>query len=145
MNEMTSPAANETVRVLGGIEFTHGQVHGVVDDFYTRIQSDPVLSVPFRSVHDWPEHIARLTHFWWTRFGGDSYMDVTYDPVTKHFAAGFNKEFLDRWLSLFHATFESHLNPRQIEFWTLLSTQMGMGLHNRNEFYRRQQEGKTSS
>lgn len=123
-----------------GIVFSHDDIANVVDDFYTRVQLDPVLSVPFNSVHDWPEHVRRLTHFWWIRLGGKPYMFSDYNPVPKHYFAGFNAELLHRWLQLFHATLQHHLNNEQYELWKDLSTQMGQGLSLRNELFRREHE-----
>ena len=86
-NKELIPSGNETVNV-SGVLFSHNDLFCVVDDFYTRIQNDPILQVPFKSVENWPEHIQRLTHFWWVRFGGNPYLYVSYNPVEKHFAAG---------------------------------------------------------
>ncbi len=124
-----------------GITFTLKDITTVVDDFYGRVQRDPALSVPFQSVHDWPEHIRRLSHFWWIRLGGKPYMFSDYNPVPKHYFAGFNEELLKRWLELFHATLQQHLNSEQIALWKELSEQMGQGLSLRNEMFRKHHEG----
>ncbi len=121
--------------VVNRIAFAHGEIFRVVDDFYTRIQNDPVLQIPFRSVGDWPEHIERLTHFWWVRFGGRPYLFNHYNPVMKHFFAGFNRELLARWLAIFHDTLKTHLQPEQAELWALVSSRMGESLALRNELY----------
>ncbi len=129
-----------------GVAFHHEDIRRVVETFYRRVEHDPVLKVPFRSVHDWPEHIERLTHFWWIKFGGKPYMFGHYNPVLKHYHAGFNEAFLARWLGLFHEVLREHLNPEQCELWTLISTQMGRGLAVKNEWYRQMVEsGKVSS
>lgn len=132
---------NSTVNV-GGVEFSHQEINQVVDTFYTRVQKDPLLSVPFQSVHDWPEHIERLTHFWWIRFGGKPYMFTHYNPVAKHFYAGFNAEFLARWLSLFHEVLYEKLKPEQAKLWQEISIQMGKGLSIRNEMLRKAVESQ---
>lgn len=126
---------------LNGVEFTHGDLRKVVDDFYTRIQQDPLLEVPFRSVHDWPEHIVRLTHFWWIRFGGRPYLFSEYNPVLKHYFAGFNSTLLERWLGLFRDTLKDHLNSRQAELWSLIVGKMGESLSFRNELLKAEYEG----
>jgi len=125
---------------VNGIEFTHADIARVVDTFYYRVQKDPLLQVPFQSVHDWPEHIARLTHFWWIKFGGKPYMFSQYNPVVKHFFAGFNEELLARWLMLFHQVLQEQLSPEQAELWALVSKRMGQGLSVKNELFRRAQE-----
>src|SRR5690606_3202739 len=114
--DLKKPSPDESI-TINGVLFTHENIFNVVDDFYTRIQKDELLSVPFQSVHDWPEHIERLTHFWWIRFGGRIYLFSDYNPVLKHFFAGFNEELLARWLMLFHDTFKEHLNEEQQTLW----------------------------
>lgn len=120
---------------LNETEFKLEEIHRVVEAFYYKVQEDPLLKVPFQSVHDWPEHIQRLTHFWWLRFGGKPYMFTHYSPVAKHFFAGFNEVLLERWLKLFHETMQQKLNPNQCKAWTDLSQKMGQGLLIRNKMY----------
>ncbi|MCO5113923.1 MAG: group III truncated hemoglobin [Bdellovibrionaceae bacterium] len=128
----------QTSILVYGVAFTHLEIFQVIDDFYTRIQQDPILSVPFQSVHDWPHHIERLTHFWWIRFGGKPYLFSDYNPVLKHFFAGFNDMLLQRWLGLFHATIDEHLDPEQAELWKNVSSRMGQALSMKNEMYKQQ-------
>ena len=139
-NDKSAPA-HQMVSV-NGVDFSHAEILAVIDDFYTKIQHDPILQVPFRSVADWPEHIQRLTHFWWIRFGGDPYLFNQYNPVAKHFFAGFNRELLTRWLSIFHETLQTHLMPDQAELWKLISERMGEALFVKNEFFRREYESR---
>ncbi|MCM2282424.1 MAG: group III truncated hemoglobin [Bdellovibrionaceae bacterium] len=115
------------------IRFDHRDIFALVDRFYTAVQSDPELRVPFASVEDWPEHIERLTHFWWVRFGGESYLDTNYNPIGKHFENGFTRPLLARWLSLFRETAESALKPEQAQFWCALTERMGEFLAHRND------------
>lgn len=124
--------SERTVNV-SGVVFAHKDIHRVVDDFYHRIQCDSVLQVPFRTVEDWPEHIQKLTHFWWIRFGGEPYLLYNYNPVAKHFLAGFNREFLTRWLFIFYETLQKHLTPEQATLWKSMSGRMGEALFMRNE------------
>lgn len=136
-DKKTFPEDSEIVSP-GNVPFSHGDIRRVIDDFYTRIQSDPLLKVPFQSVHDWPEHIDRLTHFWWIRFGGRPYLFTHYNPVAKHFHAGFNEEFLSRWLELFDQTLQEHLTDRQRGLWKIVSERMGRSLTMKNELFKRE-------
>lgn len=144
MTTKNAPKSSEEVFV-NGVSFTHGEMFVVVDDFYTRVQSDPLLKVPFQSVHDWPEHIERITHFWWARFGGKPYMFTEYNPVVKHFFAGFNATFLARWLELFHETLQRHLNQDQVNLWTMITQRMGQGLSMKNEYFRQHYERENNT
>lgn len=141
MSRHEIPQNSATIQIEG-ITFTFENIQSVVEDFYTQIQFDPGLEVPFRSVHDWPEHINRLTHFWWIRFGGRPYLLDRYNPVLKHFLAGFNDELLSRWLSLFRTTLEKILSREQSMLWSEFAESMGASLSARNESYRRVYESK---
>lgn len=140
MQPPSPPAPTDAVRV-NGVTFTHADLHRVVDLFYARVQEDPVLRVPFLSVHDWPEHVSRLTHFWWIRFGGEPYQWSLYNPVAKHFHAGFNAELLARWLELFRRTLHECLDPEPAALWSAIAGRMGEALSAKNEAYRRQHDG----
>ncbi len=119
--------------VLRGIPFTWDDIHSVVDAFYHQVQLDHMLRIPFQSVDDWPHHIERLTHFWWIRFGGRPYMDVSYDPVGKHFETGFNEHFLERWLELFRSTLRKELKKEQADLWDEFAQNIGVALTRNNE------------
>lgn len=121
---------------VNGVIFTHKDIETVVDTFYYKVQEDPILKVPFQSVHNWPEHIERLTHFWWTRFGGEPYMTAEYNPILKHYHAGFNDVLLERWLGLFHVVLKENLSEEQYRLWALISQRMGQGLARNNELYK---------
>lgn len=130
--QFVKPAPIDFV-VLNHIRFSHADIFKVIDLFYKKVAEDSVLQIPFASVRNWPEHIERLTHFWWTRFGGRPYLSITYNPVQKHFEAGFSKYFLDHWLGLFHTTLQQCLTVDQSELWKNISIRMGESLHFRNE------------
>lgn len=138
---MDFPHPTESVTV-GSVEFSFQDINTVIDLFYEKVQHDPLLSVPFRSVHDWPHHVVRLTHFWWTRFGGSAYLQASYNPVEKHFSAGFNDDFLAHWLRLFQETLEQNLKREQADLWTLISQRMGGALSIKNEMYKEAMEEK---
>jgi hemoglobin len=138
----SSVPADEDFVGAGPLRLSFADIRGVVDEFYARVRLDPLLSVPFSSVHDWPYHLDRLTHFWWLRFGGRPYLAETYDPVTKHFEAGFNQVFLKQWLSLFHEVLKEKLTEDQAQNWMELSSRMGTALSHKNELYRQMAAGR---
>lgn len=135
---MAKPSDSDSARNLdlNGVIFSHGDIRAVVERFYALVEVDPLLGAPFSSVTDWPHHIERLTHFWWVRFGGEPYIDTMYDPVGKHYAAGFNRVFLTRWLELFDETVAKTLKPDQAEIWSKVAHRMGEALTMKNEFYK---------
>ena len=89
------------------------------------VQRDPMLSVPFSSVQNWSFHIERLTNFWWWRLGGEPYLTEHYNPIMKHFHAGFNADFLKHWLELFDSALGKNLSDEQQATWKELADQMG--------------------
>lgn len=125
---------------FGGVDFSHDDLFTVVDAFYNQVAVDPILKEPFKSVHDWPEHIERLTHFWWIRLGGEPYMFTHYNPIAKHYHAGFNRHFLTRWLELFHQVIDEKLNQEQAQVWKNLSQHMGEFLFKKNELFKTNEE-----
>ncbi|MCO6441848.1 MAG: group III truncated hemoglobin [Nitrococcus mobilis] len=106
----------------------HETVCRVVDDFYGRVQSHPTLAEPFKRVKDWPEHIARLSHFWWITMGGERYRNDQYHVIAKHMPIGVTDALVDDWLALFHTTLEDHLTPEQTEFWYGYAEQLGQSI-----------------
>lgn len=139
---MENKASGESFVDINGVGINHEKIFNVVNSFYQKVEKDNLLKIPFQSVHDWPEHIERLTHFWWLRFGGKPYMFSHYNPVTKHYFAGFNKTLLEHWLHLFHKTLDEELTPEQAASWKEVSQQMGKALNFRNDIYKKQHEGK---
>lgn len=144
MSMANVPRKNELIEV-NGVLFSYMDIFSVINDFYGRIQTDPILQAAFKSVEDWPEHIKNITHFWWVKFGGCAYMFNQYNPVPKHFFAGFNRDLLNRWLFIFHQTLNTHLTQEQVVLWTVISTRMGEGLAIKNDHYKLMYESKNGS
>jgi hemoglobin len=128
--------------IVNGISFSKADIQKTVESFYAQVANDPLLKVPFSSVQNWAVHLERMTHFWWVRFGGVPYRSYSYSPVEKHFLAGFNEEFLARWLELFRETLTANLRTEQSEFWGPLAGRMGQSLSMRNDLLRREHELK---
>ena len=89
----------------------------VVDDFYDRIQNHPTLSKPFSIVTHWKEHKEKIAEFWWVVLGGIPNSPYKYDPVNKHFAAGFTQELLEDWKALFFEVLSQHLPLNLAQAW----------------------------
>ena len=104
------------------------RIYQVVDAFYSRIQTHPTLAVPFSGVRDWPHHKERLTYFWWVVLGGARTQQEHYEPIPKHFAAGFSPALLADWLTLFAAAIEEHVPAALAAAWLELARKIGSGL-----------------
>ncbi|MGE3684647.1 MAG: group III truncated hemoglobin [Bdellovibrionales bacterium] len=127
------PKDNDFLEVA---EFSFGEVREVVSGFYSKVAVDPLLKKPFASVDNWSHHIERLTHFWWVRLGGKPYLQTRYNPVKKHFLAGFDQNLLKQWLTLFESTLNKSLAPDKARLWLNIANSMGSALTLKNELYR---------
>lgn len=112
-----------------------GRIQAVVDDFYARIQHHPTLAAPFDIVEDWPEHKARLSHFWWVSLGGAPYRDDRYRVAEKHLPAGLTDALVDDWLVLFRQVLSEHLPEELAAYWYSRAENMGRSLRLMSEFH----------
>lgn len=110
-------------------------IHRVVDRFYRQIQTHPTLAGPFSNVENWPHHKERLTYFWWVVLGGARTRQEFYDPVGKHFNAGFTPDLLADWMTLFRTTVEQHAPAPLAAAWTEAAGKIGDGLVLANAAY----------
>ncbi|WP_435021706.1 group III truncated hemoglobin [Tundrisphaera sp. TA3] len=80
------------------------QIRRVVEAFYRRAAQDDRLGPVFASrIHNWGEHLAKMTDFWSAallrtgRYSGN--------PLERHRAIeGLDAAHFDRWLALFEST-----------------------------------------
>lgn len=108
-------------------------VNLVVDDFYNQVQTHPTLSKPFSIVEDWDTHKEKIADFWWVVLGGLPNSSYKYDPVTKHFSAGFTRELLEDWKALFFNVLSEHLAPELVQAWQARVELIGDNLSKQND------------
>lgn len=106
----------------------HDKVAAVVERFYAEVRRHPTLSVPFQRVHDWPAHLAHLTHFWWVTLGGERYLDYRYNVPERHGEAGFTPALLADWLALFRRTLDDALPQPLADAWMARAERIGQSL-----------------
>lgn len=135
MNEQKKPLSTDTV-TLNKVTFSHQDIFNVGDHFYGQLMQQNSSSEVSISAHDKTEHVDRLTQFWWVRFGGKPYLFSDYNPVAKHFFAGFNQQVLTNWLEIFHHALKDHLTDSQAHVWSNIAIKMGQMLMAKNEFFR---------
>jgi len=126
------------VIAINGVAFSFADIERVVDYFYRALAADEILKVPFSTVLDWNHHIELMTNFWWIKFGGKLEVRYPYNPIPKHFQAGFNDELLARWLGLFYKTLDNTLSVQQRDAWYLISESIGHTLTLKNELFKAQ-------
>jgi len=108
-------------------------VDKVVDDFYNRIQIHPTLSEPFSIVGHWDEHKEKISQFWWVALGGNPSNSYSYDPVGKHFTAGFTQNLLNDWKTLFFEVLTTHLTLELAYEWQKRVEMIGENLLRQND------------
>ena len=90
-------------------------IRKLVDDFYDRIRSDPLLAPIFASrVTDWPAHLGTMYDFW----SGVALMSGRYKgkPVLKHAPMTLGKTDFAPWLHLFRESADAVCTPAAAEF-----------------------------
>lgn len=116
---------------------TREQIAQVMDDFYEQVQQHPELSPAFQVVEDWPQHKAKLTHYWWMALGGEPYMKYTYDIGQKHRQAGYTSELLNtHWMPLFEQTVRAHIAPESADIWLNQAHKIGSRLSLIDDYWR---------
>jgi hemoglobin len=83
---------------------TDAMIRGLVDAFYAKVRADAVLGPIFEAkIHDWEEHLAKLTDFW----SSIVLMSGRYKgrPMPVHAAIPeISDDHFVRWLKLFGDT-----------------------------------------
>lgn len=84
---------------------TETQLAQLVDTFYAKVRTDEQLGALFNAaIHDWPEHLGKLTAFWSSvMLGSGRYKGSPMAAHLKH-AAEIRPEMFDRWLALWSET-----------------------------------------
>ncbi len=89
------------------------QLATLVDRFYAKVRADNVLGPVFNgAVHDWPEHLEKLSAFW------SSVMLTTGrykgNPMAVHMKqkAAIQPSMFGRWLELWRETARENLDER---------------------------------
>ena len=82
---------------------TEPMIRGLVDAFNAKVRADAVLGPVFNArIHDWDEHLAKLTDFW----SSIVMMSGRYKgrPLPVHAAPEISDAHFGRWLALFAET-----------------------------------------
>lgn len=105
---MTSPRERTLHPSARGL--AEADIARLVDRFYAKVRADAELGPVFAAaVHDWPEHLERLTDFWCSvvlaagRYKGN--------PFGAHLRLPIREEHFETWLGLWRRTTEEELAP----------------------------------
>ncbi len=93
---------------------TRDDIARLVDVFYDRIQTDPILGPVFNpAVHDWPAHKATLVQFWASvALGSREYRG---NPMAAHRPHPILDEHFGHWLALWRQTAHEVMDDAQAE------------------------------
>ena len=84
---------------------TRADIEKLVDDFYGKVQNDPLLGPVFSHV-DWPHHLPVMYNFWSSMLLGDQ--SYRGNPVQKHLPLPIEGKHFSQWLKLFTETVDEN-------------------------------------
>lgn len=89
---------------------SEAQLRLLVRAFYAEALKDPLIGPVFaRNVADWDHHFDIVQNFWSRALLGTT--RYTGSPFTPHLSLNLKPELFDRWIELFKAMAERHLQP----------------------------------
>ena len=91
---------------------TREDIKLLVDRFYDKVQSDPLLGPVFSHV-DWPHHLPTMYNFWSSMLLGDQ--SYRGNPFQKHLPLAIDGQHFDQWLKLFTETVDHHFSGEKAE------------------------------
>lgn len=91
---------------------TREDIQLLVDEFYGKVQKDPLLGPVFAHV-DWPHHLPTMYNFWSSMLLGDQ--SYRGNPLQKHIPLAIEGDHFDQWLKLFHETVDANFSGEKAE------------------------------
>lgn len=108
----------------------------LVDNFYTKVRTDALLSKIFDDVIQdrWPIHLEKMYRFWQTVL----LEEHTYhgSPFVPHAKLPVHKEHFGRWIDLFFATIDESFSGNKAEEAKWRAEKMAEMFHYKIEYYR---------
>ncbi|MGE4430439.1 MAG: group III truncated hemoglobin [Sphingobium sp.] len=90
---------------MGRLQMDDEGLRHLVDVFYARIRADEQLGPIFNdAVHDWPDHLEKLTAFWSSVMLGSGRYKGQPVPAHKKHQSRITPALFDRWLALWART-----------------------------------------
>ena len=87
-------------------------LRALVEEFYRRVRADAELGPIFNdAIHDWPEHLGRLTDFWHSVMLTSGRYKGQPVPVHMKHRSRISPELFQRWLALWAATTDELMTP----------------------------------
>lgn len=97
---------------MAGLQIDDAGVKTLVDKFYERVRADPELGPVFNdAIHDWPDHLSRLTDFWHSVMLTSGRYKGQPVPVHMKHRERITPELFGRWLALWATTTNELMEP----------------------------------
>ena len=97
---------------MAGLQMDDAGLRTLVDNFYARVRADAELGPVFNdAVHDWPEHLERLTDFWHSVMLTSGRYKGQPVPVHMKHKDRITPELFQRWLGLWAETTGELMQP----------------------------------
>jgi hemoglobin len=91
---------------------TRQDIQILVDRFYEKVKSDPLLSPVFAHL-DWPKHLPVMYDFWSSILLGDN--SYQGNPFQKHIPLPITANHFSQWLLLFRKTVDENFSGEKAE------------------------------
>ena len=96
--------------------------------FYADVRQQRDIGPIFLAqIHNWPEHIAKITEFWSRVTGGPS--NYSGDVPGQHLPLELSRTHFDRWLELWDFNCQRHLRPIEAAEMSALAHSIGRRLN----------------
>ena len=109
-------------------ELNEKNINKIVKLFYAKVRKHKDLAPIFNNaIHDWPEHLDKLTLFWKDRMLGTR--EFVGHPPKAHLALPpFDTNLFEEWLRLFHETADEIYVPEIAELYKEKSRNIAVNL-----------------
>jgi hemoglobin len=109
---------------LGGKQGIEQLLHHFYADVRQHREIGPIF---LERIHNWPEHIAKITEFWSRVTGGPS--EYSGDVPGQHLPLGLEPRHFQRWLELWDFNCQRRLAPREAAEMSALAHNIGRRLN----------------
>jgi len=97
---------------MAGLDMTEEGLGRLVEAFYAKVRADAELGPIFNdAIHDWPEHLEKLTAFWSSVMLTSGRYKGQPVPAHQKHAGRITPELFDRWLALWKETSDAMMAP----------------------------------
>lgn len=97
---------------MAGLQMDEAGLRALVDTFYERVRADAELGPIFNdAIHDWPDHLQRLTDFWHSVMLTSGRYKGQPVPVHMKHRDRITPELFQRWLGLWATTTGELMEP----------------------------------